>query len=93
MAAVVRLSDHGVTFATYQRAAALAADMPDEPFTLDFTGVKAATPSFLNGLFGALSERGATVTLTGLMPQLDDLAVRIIERRGEGDRFTVLATA
>ena len=88
MAKVVRLAAHGVTFATRQRAAVLVADMPvADEITLDFDGVKAASPSFVDGLIGALSEQAVRVEITGLAPELESLVMRIVERRGLSSRF------
>ena len=93
MTTLVEMGAYGVTFATNQRAGALVAEMPNGELTIDFTGVKTASPSFLNGLMAALSVRSASVTLTGFTPELERLAIRIIERRGETDRFKLLAAA
>ena len=93
MATMVRLAAHGVTFATRQRAAALVAEMPASgDLTLDFGGVKVASPSFVDGLIGELSER-ASVEITGLAPELEDLVMRIVERRGLSSRFRFPAAA
>ena len=82
------MSEHGLTFATRPRADRIAGGIPPTSrITLDFDGVLAATPAFLDGLIGALSERDAEVAMTGLAPQLEQYAARIVERRGLGSRF------
>ena len=88
MTAKVRMSEHGLTFATRPRADRIVGGIPQAGHvTLDFDGVLVATPSFLDGLIGALSERDAEVAMTGLAPQLERYAARIVERRGLGSRF------
>lgn len=94
MGHAVKLSAYGVTFATRQRAAALVARVPSaREFVLDFHGVKTASPSFVDGLIGGLSEKAARVEITGLAPELESLVVRIVERRGLSSRFRFLAAA
>ena len=94
MATVVKLAAYGVTFATRQRAAALVAEMPaNGEIALDFGGVKVASPSFVDGLIGGLSERAVRVEITGLAPELEQLVVSIVERRGLSSRFRFLAAA
>ena len=94
MAHVVKLAEYGVTFATRQRAAALVADVPaGREVTIDFNGVKTASPSFVDGLIGELSERAGRVEIAGLAPELEELVMRIVERRGLGSRFGFLAAA
>lgn len=93
MATMVKLAAYGVTFATRQRAAALVAQMPTSgDLTLDFDGVKVASPSFVDGLIGELSDR-ASVEITGLAPELEDLVMRIVERRDLSSRFRFPAAA
>ena len=88
MTTEVRMSAHGLAFATRQKAAAIVGSIPAaEAVTLDFEGVQIAGPSFLDGLIGALSERDAEVAMTGLAPQLEEYAARIVERRGLGSWF------
>ncbi len=94
MTTVVKLSTHGVTFATRQRAAALVAQMPTGgELTLDFGGVKVASPSFVDGLIGGLSERAGRVEITGLAPEIESLVMNVVERRGLSSRFRFLAAA
>lgn len=94
MATGVKLSTYGVTFATRQRAATLVAEMPASgDLTLDFGGVKVASPSFVDGLIGGLSERADGVEIRGLAPELENLVIRVIERRGLSSRFRFLAAA
>ena len=90
----IKLSAYGVTFATRQRAASLVANMPaGDEIELDFSGVKTASPSFIDGLVGGLSERAARVEITGLAPELEGLVVSVVERRGLSSRFRFLAAA
>ena len=90
----VKLSAYGVTFATRQRAAALVAEMPTSgELTLDFGGVKVASPSFVDGLIGGLSQRAGRVEISGLAPELENLVMSIVERRGLSSRFRFLAAA
>ena len=94
MAHVVKLSAYGVTFATRQRAASLVANMPaDDEIELDFSGVKTVSGSFVDGLIGELSERAVRVEITGLAPELENLVMRIVERRGLSSRFRFPAVA
>ena len=93
MATVVKLAAYGVTFATRQRAAALVAEMPTNGLTLDFGGVKVASPAFVDGLIGGLSERAGRVEIMGVVPELEELVVSVIERRDLSSRFRFLAAA
>ena len=94
MTAEVRLAGYGLTFATRQRADEIATGVPAaDAIALDFDGVLVAGPSFLDGLIGALAERDADVGLTGMTPQIEQLAARIVERRGLGSRFRFLSAA
>ena len=94
MAHVVKLAAYGVTFATRQRAAALVVDVPaGGEVTIDFNGIKTASPSFVDGLIGELSERAVRVEITGLAPELESLVMRIVERRGLSSRFRFPAAA
>ena len=94
MAHVVKLSAYGVTFATRQRAASLVAAMPAaDAIELDFSGVKTASGSFIDGLIGELSTLAARVEITGVAPELEELVVSVVERRGLSSRFRFLAAA
>lgn len=86
-----RLAERGATFATRERAEALASGIPEGDVTIDFSGVKAASPSFLDGLIGVLSERTASTALTGLTVEMEQLAGLIVARRGVGGRFRLPA--
>lgn len=94
MATTVKLATYGVTFATRQRAAALVAEMSaNGDLTLDFRGVKVASPSFVDGLIGGLSERDGRVEITGLAPEIESLVMSVVERRGLSSRFRFPAAA
>lgn len=94
MTAEVRLAEYGLTFATRQRADEIAAGVPAAAaIALDFEGVLASTSGFLDGLIGALAERDADVGLTGMTPPIEQIAARIVERRGLGSRFRFLSAA
>ena len=88
MTTEVRMAEYGLTFATRPRADRIVGGIPPSDWiTLDFEGVLVATPSFLDGLIGALSERDAEVGMTGLTSRMEENAARIVERRGLGARF------
>lgn len=94
MTTEMKLSRHGVTFATRERAAALVAELPvDRDLTLDFDGVKAVSPSFVDGLIGALAPRASRVAISGLAPEFEQLVVRVVERRGVTSQFRFMAPA
>ena len=94
MATEMKLSRQGVTFATRERATALVAKQPvDEELTLDFHGVKAVSPSFVDGLIGALALRTSHVAITGLAPEFEQLVVRVVERRGVTSQFRFMTPA
>ena len=90
MTAEVRLATHGIVFATRQRAEQIAAAIPPAAtITLDFKGVLASTAGFLDELIGVLARRDADVGLTGMTPAVEQIAARIVERRGLGSRFRI----
>lgn len=93
----VRLADEGAAFATRPRARSIVQALPARralgPFALDLTGVEAASPSFLDELFGRLAEKYGTVTISGSRPELLPLIDRVIARRGLEARFRVTAEA
>jgi hypothetical protein len=90
----LRLSEHGVTFATRERAAAIVESLaPTTELEVNFDGVKAASPSFLDSLFGSLSEKAERVRIASVAPELAALVERVIERRKLKSRFRLLATA
>ncbi len=94
MANVVKLSTYGVTFATRQRAEALVAGVQQAAeIELDFSGVKTASGSFVDGLIGELSARATRVEITGLAPELEGLVMDVVERRGLRSRFRFPAAA
>ncbi|MDP2328294.1 MAG: hypothetical protein Q8M79_09425 [Dehalococcoidia bacterium] len=60
---------------------------------INFEGVKAASPSFLDAFMGGLGEIVEEATLTSVQDEsLMDLLERVIERRGFQQRFRILAT-
>ncbi len=94
MATEMKLSQHGVTFATRERATALVAKQAvDEELTLDFRGVKAVSPSFVDGLIGALALRASRVAITGLAPEFEQLVVQVVERRNVTSQFRFMTPA
>ena len=60
---------------------------------LDLTGIEAASPSFLDELFGRLSEKYGAVNISGARSDLHPLIDRVIARRGLESRFKVTAEA
>lgn len=90
---LLRLSAHGVTFATRERASAIVDSIaPTTELEVNFEGVKAASPSFLDELFGGLSEKTERIQICGVAPELIALVERVIERRELTNRFRLLAT-
>lgn len=93
----VRLADKGSTFATRPRARSIVRPLPArhgaEPIVLDLAGVQAASPSFLDELFGQLAHKYATVIISGSRPELVPLIDRVILRRSLESRFRVTAEA
>lgn len=93
----LKLADEGMAFATRPRAQSivqrLALERGGDPFVLDLGGVEAASPSFLDELFGQLSVRYRTVTISGASQYLLPLVDRVIARRGLASRFRVTAEA
>ena len=91
------LGNDGISFATRPRAQAIVRRLgPDQGtgrFVLDLEGVQAASPSFLDEFFGLLSEKYATVDISGTSPYLAPLIGRVIARRGLGSRFRLTAEA
>lgn len=91
---LLRLAKHGVTFATRERASAIVDDIaPTKELEVNFEGVKAASPSFLDELFGGLSEKAESIRIGCVAPELVALVERVIERRELTSRFRLLATA
>ena len=93
----VKLADKAPAFATRPRARSIVQPLPPrrgvEPFVLDLSGVQAASPSFLDELFGQLADKYGTVTISGARPELHPLIDRVIARRGLESRFRVTAEA
>ena len=91
------LAKEGLAFATRPRARSIVQSLPPrrgaEPFALDLAGVQAASPSFLDELFGRLSEKYGAVNVSGAKPDLHPLIDRVIARRGLESRFKVTAEA
>ena len=65
----------------------------DGDLTLDSRGVKAVSPSFVDGLIGALALRTSRVAITGLAPEFEQLVVQVVERRGMTSQFGFMAPA
>lgn len=94
MATEMKLSQYGVTFATRERSWTLVERLSaDRELTLDFAGVKAVSPSFVDGLIGALAPRTSRVTICGLAPEFEQLVERVVERRGVSSQFRFMAVA
>ena len=90
MSAHFEMREYGLTFGTRQRAAAIAPSIPHGPDAeIDFKGVLAATPGFLDALIGELSRRETAFRITGLAPMLKHYADRIIVRRGLESQFSL----
>ena len=93
----VRLGDEGSSFATRPRAQSIVQGLGPsssvDALALDLTGVEAASPSFLDELFGRLSEKYGAVNVSGAKPDLHPLIDRVIARRGLESRFKVTAEA
>lgn len=93
----VRLADAGAAFATRPRARSIVRPLPARrgagPVVLDLAGVQAASPSFLDELFGQLSKKYPKVTISGARPELHPLIDRVIARRSLGTRFRMTAEA
>ncbi len=92
-----RLAEHGPAFATRPRARSIVRALPPRygvgPFALDFTGVQAASPSFVDELFAELAGKYGEVTISGVRPDMHPLIDRLIARRGLESRFRAAAEA
>ncbi len=94
MTTTLKLSNHGRTFATRQRAQDVVAKLQSgDRITIDFAGVKAASPSFVDELFGLVSETFSQAEIAGASDDIGDLIERVISRRKLGRRFKLTATA
>ena len=83
-----RLSDHGATFATRQRMDDLAVLLGrGEHITIDFAGVKAASPAFIDELAGLVANAFGEVTIIGAENDIAALIERVIGRRELGLSF------
>lgn len=93
----LKLGDEGMAFATRPRARAIVSSLSPrssvDALAVDFTDVQAASPSFLDELFGWLAQQYASVTISGASADLQPLVDRVIARRGLESRFRVTAEA
>lgn len=53
----LRLADHGTVFATRARATRMLADLPADPSSIDFAGVRSLSYSFADEFVGKLLQR------------------------------------
>ena len=89
-----RISKHGTSFATRQRARELVGELRGgSSVELDFSGVAAASPSFIDELIGQALQEFETVTVECLSDSLTDLFERLIDRRPARARIRILAVA
>lgn len=94
MTTALKLSSFGPTFATRQRAEEIARGLqPGDRITIDFGGVKAASPSFVDELFGLTSEVFSYADIVGTPDEIGELLERVIRRRDLGHRFKLTAMA
>lgn len=79
------LGDHGRSFATRSRASELTAEVfegfPKDSLEIDLAGVSAMSPSFADGFFGRLVDRGYTLTFVNADPSLSSRVETVIRRR------------
>ena len=89
----LNLATSGVTFATRERATAIATEVGSgDTLELSFDGVRVASPSFVDELIGRLAATHKQAVITGLTPSLVDIVDGVIERRRLKTRFKVMAT-
>jgi hypothetical protein len=90
----VNMADFGISFATRPRAVEIAQSLGrGRDLTINWEGVSAASPSFVDEFLGALAARfDGRVAFEGLEPQLQSIFERQIAKREIGDRFLLLAT-
>ena len=88
------LSNYGVTFATRQRARDVLRDLKRmETAEIDFRGVRAASPSFIDELLGGIAERSDKAILANVPEDVEPLVQKIVERRRLKTRFRIATTA
>ena len=90
----LRLSDFGATFATRQRVDEIGAALQaGDRITIDFAGVKVASPSFVDELLGLVSEAFSQADIAGASDDIGALIERVIARRDLQQRFRLTAAA
>ncbi|MXY78487.1 MAG: DUF4325 domain-containing protein [Chloroflexi bacterium] len=90
----IRLSTYGRSFATRERAQDILARIDSDDITeIDLSGVRAASPSFLDEFFGGLVEQTSSASLVNVNETLQPLVERVLARRNLERTFRLLAPA
>ena len=88
--ASLTLAQHSTTHATRARARMLALSVPvGDDLHVDFSGVHAASPAFVDELLGALTPRFAALTIDCPHPSIATLIGRVIKRRDAAAQFVL----
>ncbi len=93
-AQLLKLSERGKTFATRERAAAMVDDIgAGRRAEVDFSGVRAASPSFIDALLSGLADQFERIDVVCLPEALEPLVDRVVSRRKLEKRVKVVAVA
>ena len=88
----LRLADHGVTFATRERAPDILGHLGHVALkVIDFDRVQAVSPSFLDEFFNGLSEHHERLMLMNVGEAIEPMIERVLKRKRLKSRFRTVA--